>query len=236
MKKKKKTIIILLLLLLSISIATCLILWHNRDSKRTQDTSEKREIESLKYETGASAKEELYTIQRDVDGRKVLAIKGELKYKVALAGILKQNIPTYEELNHTLEDSQIHAGIWISSESRTRIFSLIKRYLKDEYSLNEQGYLILENKTEHSNGYDKKLQTCLQNGKTYILAMTGQCYNIDNMTGEIMVYPFEDMDPYQLCEPIQYDDKKIVVLSTNKWKKLRQEEILEAMIEQMNME
>ena len=94
----------------------------------------------------------------------------------------------------------------------------------------------IEKQTEDSNQYDKRLQKCLSKDRTYILSMTGSCYTIDNMTGEIVLYPFEKMDAYQLCEPVKYENKKIIIVSTNQQKKLLEEELLECIIEQMNLE
>lgn len=233
MKKNKKGLIIILTILLSLAIIATIIICIY--CKKQEYKEKEISIEELKYETGATAKEELYTIEKDIDGRDVLTIKKELLYKVALAGILKKEKPTYEEIDNLLEKNPIHEGIWISEEARENVISLLQTYLKNEYKIDEQGYLQCIKQSDEITSYDKELQTYLTNNKTYIIAMTGKCYTIDNMTGEIVLYPFEKMDEYQLCEPITIDNKKIIILNTNEKKKLTQEELLECIIEQMNL-
>lgn len=234
---KNRTVFISIIVVLSIFLITSLVIFHSASNNKVEKKpKEDKSIADLKYETGATAKEDLYTIEKETDGREVLAIKEELLYKVALTGVLKQRMPTYEELDTILQENSMHEGIWISAESRKRIFSLIQTYLKDNYKIDENGYLKLEKQTEDSNQYDKRLQKCLSKDRTYILSMTGSCYTIDNMTGEIVLYPFEKMDAYQLCEPVKYENKKIIIVSTNQQKKLLEEELLECIIEQMNLE
>lgn len=233
---RNKATLLGIVVVLGIILISFLILSHKESDKEVKRQKEEKSISDLKYETGATADEELYTIEKDVDGREVLAVKQELLYKVALAGVLKQEKPTYEEIDTILQQNPIHEGIWISTESREKIFSLIQTYLKDSYQIDENGYLQLIEQTENSTQYDKDLQKCLNNHKTYILSMTGNCYTIDNMTGEIVFYPFERMDAYQLCEPFVYDNKKIIILSTNQQKRLEEEELVECITEQMNLE
>ena len=230
---EKRNVIIVLILLLSLCIIFIGV--DKLSSKEEKNNNSKIDIAELKYSKGATADDSLYEIKKDLDGRDTLVIKQELLYKVALAGILNENKPTFENLDQTIKCQNLHSGIWISDKSRQMVLSLINEHLQDKYIINEEGYLLLEEKTKNSNSYDMNLQKSMQNNKTYIIAVLGQIYEIDNMTGQIQLYPFEQIDQYQLCEPIEYEDKKIIVLSTNKQKKLSEQELLEAMIEQMIM-
>ncbi len=99
------------------------------------------------------------------------------------------------------------------------------------------GYLQLEKQNlQEENQYDKILQNCLNNNKTYIIAKTGICYTIDHITGEIVEYPFEKMDSYQLYEPVEYESQKIIIVTTNEQNKLTEEELLQGILEQMNLQ
>lgn len=231
---KKINIIIVIIILVCLSIVFTMTSKFNNKEDDIKNNNETN-IEELKYQTGATADDNLYEIQKDLDGRDILVIKEEMAYKVALAGILTQEKPTYENSEEIINKQNIHSGIWISNESREKISYLIQKYLEDEYEIDEEGYLVLKTKTQNSNSYDINLQKCIQDNKIYIISVLGKIYEIDNMTGEIVLYPFEQMDAYQLCEPIEYEDKKIIVLSTNKQNKLSEQELIEAMIEQMIM-
>ena len=74
----------------------------------------------------------------------------------------------------------------------------------------------------------------MTNNKIYIISATGEVYDIDNITGKIVLYPFEQMDEHQLCEPLEYENKKIIVLTSNKKQKLSNNEIFEALINEIN--
>ena len=70
----------------------------------------------------------------------------------------------------------------------------------------------------------------INSDKLYIINMTGIAYERDYISGEIVEYPFEDMDPYQVVEPYQKENKIILEITTNKNKKLTEKEILETII------
>ena len=229
---KKRNIIIVLIALIILSTIFYL---ENKFTKKEIKTDESgKTVQDIKSDIGATGKDELYEVKQEANGRENITIKDEIKYKVELAGILKQNMPEYEELDSIIENKQIHAGIWISSESRENILSLIQTYLKDNYKINEDGYLELVNKSTESNEYDGIIQNHINNNKIYIISATGEVYDIDNITGKIVLYPFEQMDEHQLCEPLEYENKKIIVLTSNKKQKLSNDEIFEALINEIN--
>ena len=45
--------------------------------------------------------------------------------------------------------------------------------------------------SETKNNLAKQLESLINNGKTYVIDMTGTCYMRDDVTGEIVEYPFE---------------------------------------------
>ncbi len=229
---KKRNIIIVLIALIILSTLFYVVNKFTKNEIKTDESG--KTVQDIKSDIGATGKDELYEVKQEANGRESITIKDEIKYKVELAGILKQNMPEYEELDNIIETKQLHAGIWISSESRENIFSLIQTYLKDNYKINEDGYLELVNKSTESNEYDEIIQKHINNNKIYIISATGEVYDIDNITGKIVLYPFEQMDEHQLCEPLEYEDKKIIVLTSNKKQKLSNNEIFEALINEIN--
>ena len=64
----------------------------------------------------------------------------------------------------------------------------------------------------------------------YVINMTGIAYERDYISGEIVEYPFEDMDPYQIIQPYKTGNKIILEITSNKNARLSDNEILEAII------
>ena len=71
----------------------------------------------------------------------------------------------------------------------------------------------------------------IDSNKIYIIDISGVCYIRDEMTGELVEYPFEKMDPYQVCEPFYSDNNVIIEITTNSAGKLTNQEILSAIVE-----
>ena len=66
--------------------------------------------------------------------------------------------------------------------------------------------------------------------KLYIINITGIAYQRDYISGEIVEYPFEEMDHEQVLESYKYENKIILELSTNAKHKLTDKEILETIV------
>ena len=60
--------------------------------------------------------------------------------------------------------------------------------------------------------------------------MSGKTYQRDYISGEVIEYPFEEMDPYQVLEPYEVEDSIILGVTSNKDNYLSDIEILEAII------
>ena len=105
--------------------------------------------------------------------------------------------------------------------------NLLHSTTQNTYSINSDGYLSYDDNS-NSNEIDKKIQEIINSNNLYIISMKGTCYVADEISGEIVEYPFEQMDPYQTCEFYEKDNKKIFVTTTNKENKLSSEEILMA--------
>ena len=55
------------------------------------------------------------------------------------------------------------------------------------------------------------------------------CYIVDDVTGEVVDYPFEMMDPFQACQIYAQGKKKIMFVTTNVKQKLNEEDIFNEM-------
>ena len=114
--------------------------------------------------------------------------------------------------------------------------SCIRRYNKEysnnksnninNFNISNEGYLQINSVSENSDLLNK-LINMINSDKLYIINMTGLAYQRDYISGEIVEYPFEDMDPYQVIEPFQKDNKIILEVTSNKMGKLSENEILD---------
>ena len=202
----------------------------------TTSTQEESQISSEKKteiieETGKQGDSDLYEIQEGEDNIKIATIKSSVKYKVAFAGMIKNKAPEKEELDDILEKNHPkYAGIWIKSESQSEFLKYISSVTKSEYEINENGYLKIKNK-KNQNEYDKKIEEIINGNKLYIIDISSTCYIVDEITGEILDYNFEDMDEYQTYQYFEDGDKKIIFITENLNNQLTVKEIIESVIE-----
>ncbi len=148
MKQKKITIIAIAVVISLLVVVLFIVSPKKQEQNRAQKETS---ISDLKYEIGATGKEELYETQKDEKGKEVIQIKKELLYKVALAGILKNEKPIYEELDKILQEKPMDNGIWISQEARKDILSMLQTYLKNNYKIDENRILAIR-KTKFARG------------------------------------------------------------------------------------
>ncbi len=97
------------------------------------------------------------------------------------------------------------------------------------FSITNEGYLKINSSAE--NEISKKLENMIKSDKLYIINITGKAYERDYISGEIVEYPFEDMDPTQILEIYEKENQIILEVTTNKNKKLSDREILEAIVQ-----
>lgn len=94
------------------------------DSSSYQYTTE--EVEKIKKEINATANTDIYRIEEEPGGRKILQVKPEIQFNVDLAGIIKSGKPEENELNEILKKMPNSTGIWISNQSREIFLGLLK--------------------------------------------------------------------------------------------------------------
>lgn len=188
-------------------------------------------VGELKNEVGASGDNEIYDITSEYDGRKILTIKQDVKFDVALAGLLDEKMPELdlEKLEEKTSVFKGKKGVWIHENSREAFLNLLKETTKCSYQINDDGYLFCEQE-QGGNDIDMGLKQILLGDVLYIVAVTGSCYTVDEISGDVEEYPFEKMDPYQTTEIFEKDKQKICILSTNKKCKLSSEEIVKSIL------
>lgn len=245
---KKKILIIVLIIILLVIIGIAAI---NKNQEKTNninranlqvqnveidknqvDYNENVTVNELKDFTGVSGESELYEVATEYDGRKVLKIKDNKQYDVTIAGIIKQGKPEFSEIDILKQKAPNKSGIWISEKSRTNFLKILDGQTNCKYSINEEGYLEIEDKISQ-NEIDKKLEDLILTDKQFVIDISGTDYTIDSVTGEIVENPFEQLDSYQAFDYVANDGSYIIVITTNKEKSLSNSEILNSIIEQM---
>ena len=93
-----------------------------------------------------------------------------------------------------------------------------------QFEIDNEGYL--QSKEESNSDQYKKIKRAIENGKIYIIDISGKCYIRDDFTGEIVEYPFEEMDPDQAVETYNNDSSKIIEITSNINNKISNQEIL----------
>ena len=170
-------------------------------------------IEQIKNELGYIADSNLYSIDTEYDGRKVLNIKHDLQYMVAFAGLIKtEDLKTSEVEDIFKENYPKQCGIWIENSTREKISELINKSTNSKYIINEN---------------DVILEKLINSNKTIVLTINSYYYEIGNVTGEINKYPFEQLDEYQPLDMIKNENNILIVLSSNKNNKLTEKQILD---------
>lgn len=192
--------------------------------------NELRYIKEIQNSISSVANPNIYKIEEEHDGRKILQIKPEIQYVVALAGILKNDIPTEDEVYTLLKQAPKNAGIWIGKNSREKFIRLLQENNINNFKLNKEGYLEC-NKKDKLTEQEQKLEEMINSGNLYIIDISGNTYQRDYLTGEIIKYPFEDMDPYQVIELYKVKNSTILAITSNKENKLEPKEILNAILQ-----
>ena len=92
-------IIVIILIVFIINKVTNKNLNGNAINNDIENTNQTEEVEEIKNETGATADTNIYQVEQEYDGREVLEIKPSVQVQTVWAGIIKQEMPTIEEIN-----------------------------------------------------------------------------------------------------------------------------------------
>lgn len=186
------------------------------------------EIKNMQSEINSTANPNIYYVDEEYDGRKILQVRPVIQYEVDLAGILKNEKPEENEIGDLLRNGPKKKGIWISEQSRQDFEALLKKNNINNFYISDDGYLQTDGNVEGE--LATKLLDMMNSDKLYIINMTGTAYERDYISGEITEYPFESMDPYQAIQSYETDNSTILEITSNKANKLSNKEILEAVV------
>ncbi|MEF2835294.1 MAG: hypothetical protein ACLTME_03150 [Clostridia bacterium] len=240
----KKNILIVLLLAIVVVIVIGLI-FNNKKENSDQNilqneiksdefmnrivSTDSNEINAIKNEINATGQTDIYQIEEEYDGRKIIQVKPDVQYQVALAGIIKNGIPAEDEINTILEQAPNSSGMWISESSREKFMELLNSNNIVDFEITNEGYLKC-NKQENLTEQEEKLKDMAESDKLYVIDVSGKTYQRDYISGEVIEYPFEEMDPYQVLEPYEIENSIILGVTSNKENRLSNKEILDAII------
>lgn len=185
-------------------------------------------IENIKNEINSTADTNMFQVETEYDGRPIIQIKPEIQYTTVLAGIIENKKPEESEIEEILKKAPTEAGVWISEQSRENFLNLLSKNNINNFSIDDNGYLKID-KTSNDNN-SKQLENMINSEYLYIVDMSGTCYMRDDVSGEIIEYPFEEMDPYQLIEPFSDENNIIFVMTTNSENLMTDEEMLDGLL------
>lgn len=185
-------------------------------------------IENIKNEINSTADTNMFQVETEYDGRPIIQIKPEIQYTTVLAGIIENKKPEESEIEEILKKAPTETGVWISEQSRENFLNLLSKNNINNFSIDDNGYLKID-KTSNDNN-SKQLENMINSEYLYIIDMSGTCYMRDDVSGEIIEYPFEEMDPYQLIEPFSDENNIIFVMTTNSESLMTDEEMLDGLL------
>ncbi|MBO4293434.1 MAG: hypothetical protein J5881_03495 [Clostridia bacterium] len=189
-------------------------------------------IELLKEEYKITGENELYEVETENDGRKVLNIKPSINYKVAFAGMIKGTNPDLQEIDTIFEkEHPKKSGIWVNKSSRDKILNYLNsnRELDAGYEIDEDGYLS-QTKEKGLKGKDKIIRELINGDKQYILDISSTCFMVDPVTGKIIENRYNDLDSYQTYEYFEDEKCMILFISENVEGKIEENEIFNSII------
>ncbi len=228
---KKYTIIIISTIIITILIITSIVIIkkkrNNLDTLQDMpqyDIHDATMIEEIKENTNAEADTDMYEIVEEYDGRKIVQIRPNIQFDTVLAGILKNDKPEENEILDLIKKFAKKNGIWISEKSRNSFLEILKDNNITQFEIDNEGYL--QPKEESNNNEYKKIKKAIKSDNLFIFDISGKSYIRDDFTGEIVEYPFEEMDPDQILEVYNNENSTIIEVTTNSEKKITSHDIL----------
>lgn len=194
------------------------------------------DLKELKEEYKITGQDEIYEINTENDGRKILNVKPSVNYKVAFCGMIKKAKPNFEELDLIFEqNSPTKSGIWINNNDREKIKNYLNnnQFLESKYDIDENGYLIITQANNQTSD-DKKIEKLINSDSQYIFNISSTCYMVDVVTGEIVENPYNDLEEYQTYEYFKDQNRMIIFITENKDLKMTNEDIFESLIDLFN--
>ena len=172
----------------------------------------------------------MYEVKKEYDGREVVVIKPNLQFKVAMAGTIKKDKPEFSTLDEILKDAPTKNGIWISKNSREKFIEIINEIASQNYTIDSEGYLVQET-IGTANEIDKTITQVINSKKLNAFDICSVTYLIDEVSGKIEVYPYEEIDPESPFEYFETNNASLYVINSNSTGKLQYKEIMKEILE-----
>ena len=233
---KKKIIYILILCVIVFNIIIYVSKYKiSKNVENNMENDDKYEEEIMNEiidRTDITGDKEIYQINEEYDGRKTVEIKPTVQFQTVLAGIIKQAKPNENEIEEILKTKPNKNGIWVSSNSRNEFMNLLNSLSPECYYINEEGYINITKKS--NNEILSKLDEIIEEKNELIfIDMSGKCYVRDDVSGEIVEYPFDEMDQYQILEKYTFKNQKIIIITRNLQNRISNQQIMDSIIENL---
>lgn len=233
-----KKIRVLIIGIVIIVVLSCIIFMNKKSTENESENEtfsvEQQQINELKQQLGITGKNDIYAVSEEYDGRKVLTIKPEIQYSTVMAGIIKESEPEYSEIEELLKKAPNTTGIWVSEKSREKFLKILELVTNAKYKIDEKGFLEKQELSKN-NKYDEKINNIISSNKLYVIDINSTCYILDDVTGDVVEYPFEEMDPYIPFEYFETGNKSIFVITSNSSNKISYEDAIKEILENINL-
>ena len=155
------------------------------------------------------------------------------QFNIAFAGLIKNDIPSDEEVKQYQMQQPTKSGVWIEEKSKEKILNMINGITNLKYETDKNNYLKIKQEQEENekNEYDIFIQKLINSDELFILSKTGKLYFKDIVSKELTVDLYEDLDSYQTYNYIKYENKTIIDMTTNEKNHLDNKEIMNSLIE-----
>lgn len=204
---------------------------ENKVENNETEEIENTDVQELKKATGVTGDSDIYEIQTEFEGQKILAVKKSVRFKVAFAGMIKKDISQQTEVNEIFNNNYSNKkGIWVENNSKEKVLELFNAQNSNKYYINSEGYLQVKDRDSQSE-IDKKIEKAISGNKTIILDVSSICHIVDDMTGKILDYNFEENDKYQTHEYFEDDNSLIIFITENKENQVDKNKILNNIVQ-----
>lgn len=197
---------------------------------------ENNDVENIKQNIGFSGQSDIYDVHEE-DDIKVLEVKPSIKVMVSYSGIIKNGKFSLGEAKEIFEKNYSnHGGIYIVENSRNKLLNMLdSKMFNNKYFVDENGYLSVKEFNKEQTANDELLVKYINSSFEYTIDISSTCYIVDDVTGKIMDYNFEDMDKYQAYEYFSDSNRMILFLTENKNNLISDDEIIENALSVMNI-
>ena len=100
--------------------------------------------------------------------------------------------------------------------------------MQTKYSVDTDGYLNIADNSKQ-NEKDKKIEQIIKSNKKIILDICDFDYEVDNVSGEIVEYPFSQLG--DTIDIVNNNEDKILVISESKMENVSNNDIIENLID-----